>query len=184
MSYRYIDEAVIAFTLDEITWCNQQAADLLGYPSPELVIGIEPLILVSDEHYFDLLMGAKTAMTTRVAGSSIISLVHRNEYNIPCILRYAFNPEDGSFYAIVRPLLKVEDEQKLTRFLELVKDDIKTPEKVIEGNKALIRRMSLNRHLLAEQLSNIKYSLDEIREASNRVFETIESTDRFISSQR
>ncbi len=183
MPYRYIDEAVIAFNLDEITWCNQQAVDLLGYPSPELLVGIEPLILVSDEHYFDLLMGVKTARTTKIAGSIIISLVHRNEYTIPCILRYAFNPEDECFYAIVRPLLKVDDEKKLTRFIELVKNDIKTPEKVIEKNRELIRRMSLNRHMLAEQLSNIKYTIDEMREKSNQIIDSI-SNSGFISSQR
>jgi len=183
MPYRNIDEAVIAFTLDEITWCNQQASDLLGYKSPEHLIGIEPFILVSDEHYFDLLMGCKTAMSTGVGNNMILSMVHRNEYPIPCIFRYAYDKEESVFYAFTRQLVDKNAETHLIRFIELVKEDIKTPDKVIEGNAALIRRMSLNRHTLAQSLSEIKYSIEAHRKTVNEAFATIPE-DRTTFSQR
>lgn len=184
MPYRYIDETVIAFNLDEITWCNQQAADMLGYPNPELLIGIEPFIIVSDEHYFDLLMEAKTVMTTGTPNSMMVSLVHRNEFNVPCLMRYAYSAEDGNFYAIVRPLLQNEEEKRLVRFLELVKNDIKTPETVIQGNTELIRRMKLNKQMLARSMSEIKLNIDEMRERSNSLIDGIGSRGRLISSQQ
>lgn len=173
MPYRNIDEAVIAFTLDEITWCNQQASDLLGYKSPEYLAGMEPFILVSDEHYFDLLMGCKTAMTTGRGNNMILSLIHRDEYNIPCIFRYAYCIEEGVFYAFARKLVEKNAEERLIRFIELVKDDVKTPEVVLEGNAALARRMSLNRHMLAVSLSEIKYSIDSMRKTTDKAFDAI-----------
>ena len=175
MPYKNIDEAVIAFTLDEITWCNQQASDLLGYDSPEYLTGIEPFIFVSDEHYFDLLMGCKTAMTTGRGNNIVVSLVHRDEYNVPCIFRYAYCEEEGVFYAIARKLVEKDAEERLVRFIELVKDDVKTPETVIEGNAELVRRMSLNRHMLAQSLSEIKYSIEAMRKTTNDAFDTIPS---------
>lgn len=173
MPYRNINEAVIAFTLDEITWCNQQAADLLGYNSPEYLNGIEPFILVSDEHYFDLLMGCKTAMNTGVGNNIILSLVHKNEYPIPCIFRYAYDKEENIFYAFARQLVDKNAEEHLIRFIELVKEDIKTPDKVIEGNAALVRRMSLNRHTLAQSLSEIKYSIETHRRTTKAALDTL-----------
>ncbi len=173
MPYRNIDEAVIAFTLDEITWCNQRASDLLGYKSPEYLTGMEPFILVSDEHYFDLLMGCKIAMTTGRGNNMVLSLVHRDEYNVPCIFRYAYCKEEGVFYAFARQLVEKNAEKRLVRFIELVKDDVKTPETVIEGNAALVRRMNLNRHMLAQSLSEIKYSIEAHRRTTQEAFDVI-----------
>ena len=176
MPYRYINEAVITFTLDEITWCNQQAADLLGYSSPNHLTGIEPFLIVSDEHYFDLLMGAKAVMTTGKEDILMASLIHLDETPIPCVLHYSFNQEEGCFIAIIKPIMSEEAEENLVRFMELVRDDIKTPESVAQCNAELIKRMKINEDALAQNLDEVKYILEELRKVSN---DLVDSAPRF-----
>lgn len=184
MPYRHIDEAVIAFTLDEIVYCNQKAANLLKYVNPEHLIGVEPLRLVSDEHYFDILMGAKTALSTGKGNSSLCTLLDREDSHIPCILRYAYSDEENCFFAIIRPIIEREEEKKIVRFLELVRSDLDMPEKVVEGNTKLASRMKLNKEMLAESLSEIKEHIEELRLASNWVRDMIPSIDPSISAQQ
>lgn len=183
MPYRYIDEAVIAFTLEEITYSNQKAADLLKYMSPEHLVGKEPLELVSDEHYFDILMGAKTALATGKGNSSLCTLLDREDGHVPCILRYAYSEEENCFFAIIRPIIQSDDEQKVKRFLELVRSDLNTPETIIEGNKGLVNRMKVNKTLLAESLLEIKEHIEELRLASNWVRDMIPTVDETIFAQ-
>ncbi len=168
-----LDEAVIAFTLEEITWCNEKAAGLLGYITPDHLVGREPFELVSDEHYFDLMMGAKTSLSTGKSNSILCTLIHREDNLVPCLIRYAYSIEECAFIAIIRPLMKDNAEENVVRFLELVRSNINVPDSVIEGNTDLINRMNLNKSMLAESLGEIKRNIEDMRRTSNLIRESI-----------
>ena len=57
-TYGALNDAVYVHTLEEIMWCNEKGARLLGYDTPEQLKGKNPFDFATDEHYFDLMMEA------------------------------------------------------------------------------------------------------------------------------
>ena len=178
-TYGTLNDAVYVHTLEEITWCNEKGARLLGYDDPEQLKGKNPFDFATDEHYFDLMMEAGSVGRTGEGKGGFATINRRDGRELAVLLRCTYSRDTpNSLVTVVRPILNPTPDRKTLRFMEAIRNEIKTPLAVIKGYAELMERMELDADQLAHFLSLIRENIGLLEASTEKIvaMEAIEET--------
>jgi len=166
-TYGSLSDAVYIHTLDKIKWCNRSGARLLGYDKPEEIIGKSPFEFATDENYLDILLDAGTSIKTREGSGGHTTLNRRDGKEVAVLIRCALNGK--TLVTVVRPVVNPTLDRKTLRFIEGIRNEVKTPLAVIKGYTELMERMELDGAQLTHFLLLMRENIDLLEATAEKI---------------
>jgi len=143
-AFENLNEAVFVSDGVEVIWCMQKAADLLGYSSPDDVIGKDIMSeLVAQESHIEANERIERISKTLEKMGGLVKLIKKDGSVISCVGRSSLmETSNGTYYvSIVRPTESALTNEQDDHFLASVKHEINTPVTVIWGYAELIQHL-------------------------------------------
>ena len=166
-TYGSLSDAVYIHTLDKIKWCNRSGARLLGYDDPEEIIGKSPFEFATDENYLDILLDACTSIRAGEGSRGHTTLNSRDGREVAVLMRCTLNGK--TLVTVVRPVVNPSLDRRTLRFIEGIRNEVKTPLAVIRGYTELMERMELDGAQLTHFLSLIRENLDLLETSAEKI---------------
>ncbi len=170
-TYGSHSDAVYVHTLDNIKWCNQRGARLLGYDDPKEIIGRSPFEFATDQQYIDIALDAGTS-----SRGGLATLSHRDGRDLSVHIRCTLKGK--TLVTEVRPAVNPSLDRRTLRFIEDIKNEVRTPIAVIKGYTELMERMEIDGAQLNHFLSLIRENVEVLELSAEKItaMEGIEET--------
>jgi signal transduction histidine kinase len=142
--FENLDEAVLVTDGVELVWCVQKTADLLGYSSPNEIIGKEIMTELVASDYYETIEQIKKIFETGKNRDGHLRLRKKDGSILSCIGKSSsFNTSSGVFVVtFIRERDSAVTNDQLNHLLTSIKHEINTPVTVIWGYAEMIQ----NRH--------------------------------------
>ena len=140
--FENLDEAVLVTDGVELVWCVQKTADLLGYSSPNEIIGKDIMIeLVASDYYNETNERRKSIHETGKNMVGPLRLRKKDGSILSCIGRSSsFNTSSGDFYVtVIRESDSAAINGQVNHILTSLKHEMNTPVTVIWGYAEMIQ---------------------------------------------
>ncbi len=176
-----LGEIVFIHSPDEILWCNNDAAELLGYKSPIDVIGKRREDILSEKDGETVRIQSKKVIETREGGTTLVDFIKNDGSTVSCISSHGlFNEETSDvIISVVQPVDKKDLKENVDDLLKEVLHEVNTPLSVLKGYTELLNGKEDIDPETKEFLEIMMRNIERLEDASERVKKKIRfSKDR------
>lgn len=169
-----LNEAITVLnTNQEIIWGNQAAAELLGYGTPEEIIGRDALLFVSSEYHYKIQEQTQQFLDTGINHKgNFLKLIKKDGSVLGCYSKSSLLELDTGtvIVNIARPFEFEVIDERLLSFIQSLRHEVNTPVSVIWGLAEMIE------HQHGEDLTpEIVQSLQTIMKNARRLADISEN---------